>query len=149
MKTEELIKSTTEELLKLLGAECSVNVNIDSENNLYNVEIETQEAGILIGHHGESIDALQLVLNQALFNKTEGKRLVLNIGNWRERRHDTLVALADNIVARVMENGEPQPVYNLTPSERRIVHMYLSENSNVLTESEGEGRDRHLVIKLR
>lgn len=146
---QDLIQSTAEELLSLLGADGTVSVSEDKENEAYNVEVETQDAGILIGHHGETIDALQLVLNQALFSKLDNKRVVLNIGNWRERRRDTVLGLADNIVARVLETGTPQPIYDLTPAERRIVHMHLSENTDVVTESEGEGRDRHLVVKPR
>ena len=149
MQTEDLIKSTAEELLSLLGAEGTVTVSEDKENEAYNVDVEAEEAGILIGHHGDTIDALQLVLNQSLFSKLDGKRVVLNIGNWRERRKETILSLADNIVARVLETGEPQPIYDLTPSERRTVHMHLSENTDIVTESEGEGRDRHLVVKPR
>ena len=147
MQTEELIKSTTEELLSLLGATGEVTISEDKENDSYNVDIETEDAGILIGHHGDTIDALQLVLNQALFSKLDNKRVSLNIGNWRERRRDTILSLADNVVSRVLETGTPQPIYDLTPSERRTVHMHLSENPDIITESEGEGRDRHLVVK--
>ena len=152
MKAEELIKSTTEELLELLGATGEVTVSENTEEESYEANIETEDAGILIGHHGETIDAIQLIVNQTLFSKLpeeERKRVMVNIGDWRERRKDTLLHLADNLAVRALETGEAQPIYDLTPSERRILHVYLEENKEVVTESEGEGRDRHLVVKPR
>ena len=152
MKAEELIKSTTEELLELLGANGEVTVSENTEEESYEANIETEDAGILIGHHGETIDAIQLIVNQTLFSKLpeeERKRVMVNIGDWRERRKDTLLHLADNLAVRALETGEAQPIYDLTPSERRILHVYLEENKEVVTESEGEGRDRHLVVKPR
>ena len=150
MKAEELIKSTTEELLELLGATGEVTVSENTEEESYEANIETEDAGILIGHHGETIDAIQLIVNQTLFSKLpeeERKRVMVNIGDWRERRKDTLLHLADNLAVRALETGEAQPIYDLTPSERRILHVYLEENKEVVTESEGEGRDRHGVVK--
>ena len=152
MQAEELIKSTTEELLNLLGATGEVTVSENSEEESYDANIETEDAGILIGHHGETIDAIQLIVNQTLFSKLpeeERKRVMVNIGDWRERRKDTLLHLADSLAAKALETGEAQPIYDLTPSERRILHLYLEENKEVVTESEGEGRDRHLVVKPR
>ncbi|MDO8452119.1 MAG: KH domain-containing protein [bacterium] len=152
MQAEELIKSTTEELLELLGATGEVTVSENSEEESYDANIETEDVGILIGHHGETIDAIQLIVNQTLFSKLpeeERKRVMVNIGDWRERRKDTLLHLADSLAARALETGEAQPIYDLTPSERRILHVYLEENKEVVTESEGEGRDRHLVVKPR
>ena len=138
--------------MELLGATGEVTVSENSEEESYDANIKTEDAGILIGHHGETIDAIQLIVNQTLFSKLpeeERKRVMVNIGDWRERRKDTLLHLADSLAARALETGEAQPIYDLTPSERRILHVYLEENKEVVTESEGEGRDRHLVVKPR
>jgi len=55
--------------------------------------------------------------------------------------------LAEQTAQRAIETSEPQNLYNLNPSQRRVIHMYLSENDDIVTESEGEGYERYLVIK--
>ena len=55
--------------------------------------------------------------------------------------------MADQISQRVVETGQPQPIYNLTPTQRRIVHLALSESKDVETESTGEGEERYLLVK--
>lgn len=144
--TEEVAAKT----LSLLGIEGKTTVAQDKGNETLTVQIETDAAGILIGRHGETIDALQTFLNQAVFNKTgEWHRIVVNIGDYRERREEALQSLAQASAARAKETGQPQPIFNLKPNERRIIHTLLSEDPAVTTESEGEGRDRHIIIKLK
>lgn len=143
----EVVKRLTAETLSRLGVQGEAGVSQNSEGHIL-VQIETEEAGILIGRHGETIDALQTFLNQAVFQKTgEWYRIVVNIGDYRERREESLQNLAVSLAARVKETGEAQPIFNLKPNERRIVHTLLSEDPEVTTESEGEGRDRHIIIK--
>lgn len=147
-KTIEEIASET---LSLLGVDGKTTVSQDNsggEDETAVVQIETVEAGILIGRHGETIDALQTFLNQAVFNKTgEWYRIIVNIGDYRERREETLRGLAEAAAARVKDTGVPEPLFDLKPNERRIVHTILSEDPKISTESEGEGRDRHIVVK--
>lgn len=149
-KVNELIKLEAERLLELLGVEGSVEVSQDTENQLYTVQVETDQAAILIGHRGETLGAFQLILRQIVFVRNqEPAQIVVNVGDWRTKREDTLRALAFSAASRAKSTGAPQHLYDLSPSERRFVHMELSEDSEVLTESEGEGRDRHLVVKPR
>ena len=76
-------------------------------------------------------------------------RVVVDVGDWREKQEQRVKDLAYQIVEKAIETGQPQPIYNLTPSQRRVVHMALADNKDVLTESEGEGEDRYLVVKPR
>lgn len=146
----KILEKIAAETLSLLGVEGKIVVAQDKENETLTVQIETDAAGILIGRHGETIDALQTFLNQATFNKTgEWHRVVVNIGDYRERREETLRSLAETTAAQVRETGVEQAIFNLKPNERRIVHTVLSEDPMVATESEGEGRDRHIIIKLK
>lgn len=147
---KKVVEEITTETLSLLGVSGKTTVSQDKENETLAVQIETEEAGILIGRHGETIDALQTFLNQAVFNKIgEWHRTVVNIGDYRERREESLRSLAEATAARAKETGQPQPIFDLKPNERRIVHTLLSEDPAVATESEGEGRDRHIVVKLK
>ncbi|MDO8503734.1 MAG: KH domain-containing protein [bacterium] len=146
----KIIEEIAAETLSLLGVSGKTVVAQDKENETLTVQIETDAAGILIGRHGETIDALQTFLNQAVFNKCgDWHRVIVNIGDYRERREESLQSLAEATAAKVKETGLEQPIFDLKPNERRIVHTILSEDPALTTESEGEGRDRHIVVKLK
>lgn len=145
---KDTIKKTAEKLLSLLGVKANVDVVEDKENEAWRVGIETEDAGVLIGHHGETIGALQLLLGQLVYKKKDvWERILVNVGDWRERREETIRGLARSAAQRAKDSGEPQSLFDLTAAERRIVHLELAEDEDVRTESEGEGRERHLVVK--
>ncbi len=149
-KNLTIIKETAEELLKLLGFEAQVAVEEDAENEAINVQVETEDAGVLIGYHGEAIAALQLILGMMVNKKVgEWKRVVVNVGDYREKREETLKRMAENAAQKAHFSGTPVVLSSLSPSERRIIHMTLSGNTEVETVSEGEGADRRLIIKPR
>ncbi len=147
----EVAKVLTEELLKKMGSKASVEVVEDKENEALVINIKTDdETGLLIGHHGETLTAIQSVLGMMLRQKIgEWVRVIVNIGDWREKQEEHLKVLAREAAERAKQTGEPQPIYNLTPAQRRVVHMELSEDKTVMTESTGEGEERYLVISLK
>lgn len=148
MANGTLIKEAAGKLLSLLGVQASVDVSEDKENEAWRVQIETEDAGVLIGHHGETVGALQLLLAQIVYKKEDSwQRILVNVGDWRERREETIRGLARAAAQRAKDTGEPQPIFDLTPAERRIAHLELAEDEDVATESEGEGRERQLVVK--
>lgn len=144
---KEEIKKVAEELLSLLGVEATVSV--DKADESYSVGIDPKgEAGLLIGKQGETLHAIEMFLAMAMKSaKDEWIRIVVNIGDYREKQEDYLNGLAEQSALKAIETGEPQYLYNLTPTQRRAIHMHLSENSEVETLSEGEGRERFLVVK--
>jgi spoIIIJ-associated protein len=79
----------------------------------------------------------------------EWHRITLNIGDWKEKQEEQLSELAQQTVSRAISTGEPQMLYNLSASQRRTIHMLLAKDDKVQTESEGEGIDRHLIIRPR
>ena len=144
------IKNLTEKLLGLAGVSAQVDV-IDLGENSYQVNISTEdETGLLIGFRGENINSIQTVLGMILKGQTgEWYRLLVNVGDYREKQEEKLKELATQSADRAIETKEPQPIYNLNASQRRIVHMFLSERSDVTTESEGVEPERYLVIKSK
>lgn len=141
------VKKTAEDLLSQMGLEGTVDV---TENEFLLVNIQTEQAPILIGRHGETLSAFQVLLSQMTYSvEGEQKRIIVDCGGWRGKQEESLKNMALDAAQRVVETGSPQPLFNLRPDERRIVHMVLSDHPEVVTESEGEGRDRHLVIKPR
>lgn len=150
MKIDQELQSITNELFGLIGVSAEVTVSKESDES-YHVNINSEkDAGLLIGFRGENIQSLQTILGLFLKNKTgEWHRVVVNIGDYKEKQEDKLKTLAEQVAARALETSTPQPVYNLNASQRRIIHMYLSENKKVITESEGVEPDRYLVVKPR
>lgn len=144
------IQDLTEKLLELSGVSAQVEV-VDLGEKTYEVNLSTDdETGLLIGFRGENINAIQTVLGIMLKGQTgEWYRLVVNVGDYRQKQEEKLKELADQSADRAIETKEPQPIYNLNATQRRVVHMHLSQRDDVLTESEGVEPERYLVIKAK
>lgn len=145
----KLVRGMANQLLDLLGTKAKAKVSEDKENEAVKVDIETEEeAGLLIGNRGETLTSIQSVLGSMVRTETgEWQRIVVNVADWREREEKRLRELAKQTAERAKATGEPQPLYNLTPTQRRIVHLELAEDAEIETESQGEGRERFLVVK--
>lgn len=145
----KVVEETAKELLSLMGSNASIAVEEDKVNEAVLVKINAgEEAGLLIGKHGETLYSLQTIVGMVVQKKLgEWIRVVVDVGDWREKQDERLRSLAYQIVEKTIESGQPQPIYNLTAGQRRIVHMALAENKDVITHSEGEGEDRCLVVE--
>lgn len=121
----------------------------ESEDNTFNIDIKVKEAdsGILIGYHGDTLSALQLMIGLLAY-KDSGSwtRAILNIGDYRQKREESLKTLAEDTAQRVKFSNEPIALFNLNPFERRTVHLILESDPDVITESDGEDKNRHLVV---
>ncbi len=153
-KTEETIKETVADLLsklKITGdVEVVKNLTDETSENSYNINIKTEETGLLIGHHGETLNSLQLILGVILYKKLGvWTRVILDVGNYRKMREESIKEMVTRMVTEVETNSAPVILPFLTPLERRIVHMMLADNPKVTSESTGVGRDRRVTIKLR
>ena len=146
----ETIEQLTKELLTLAGVDVTVKVEENEEGN-YEVNLETtEETGLLIGFRGENINAIQTVLGIMVKGVTgDWVRILVNIGDYRQKQDQKLFILADQSADRAIETKEPQPIYNLTAGQRRTIHMYLSKREDVVTESQGENLERFLVVKSK
>jgi spoIIIJ-associated protein len=153
MKTYvETLKKLAEELFALMSIpSAKIEVDYDKEQEAYIVNVDApEETGLLIGKKGETLSSIQTVLGVLLKGKVgEWNRVVVNIGDYREKEEEYLRNLATSTADRAKETGQPQSLYNLKPWQRRIVHMTLSEDSSIETESMGEGEERYLVVKAK
>jgi len=147
----EVAQKLSEELLTLMGVDAKIEVSEDKENQALVINISSDnETGLLIGRHGQTLLSFQAAIGMMLKQKLgEWIRVVVNVGDWRQKEEEHLKDLAESTAERVRTTGEPQPIYNLTPSQRRIVHLTLSEDPELSTESEGEGEERYLVVKKK
>ena len=106
--------------------------------------------GILIGKHGQTLDALQYLTNLAAGKSFRHHYFVLlDVENYRERRKDTLEALAKRLAGKVKRTGEEVRLEPMAAGERRIIHLALQDDHAVTTESEGEAPYRYVVIRLK
>ncbi len=148
---QEDIKKFAKELLDKIGIEGEVYVECEKqeEEQIYKVKIDSpKEAGLLIGAQGSTLFSIQSFLAMAVKQKRgEWVRIVVDIGNWRQKAEAQLTSLALAAAERARSTGKPQPLYNLTPSQRRIVHLALLNEPGVTTQSEGEGSSRYLLVK--
>ena len=106
--------------------------------------------GLLIGRRGETLDALQYLVNVVANKETnERKRIILDAEGYRRKREETLSQLALRLAEKVRKSGRPVALEPMNPQERRIIHTTLQDNPYVTTLSEGEEPYRKVVISLR
>ncbi len=138
-----------DELTKLMGVSVTIHVGTDAEGNVYG-KIEGDTLGVLIGRRGETLDALQYLTSLKVNRNQETyTRVTLDTENYRERREDTLIRLANRMANRAVKTGRRVSLEPMNPYERRIIHSALQSNDAVDTHSEGEEPNRHVVITLK
>ncbi len=145
---EARVSEILENVLGLLGLEGSFEVT-ENEKDV-TVVIETDDAGRLIGYKGETLDALQLLVNlMASKNAPEGefKRVMIDVGGWRKNKEEDLESRAKEWAEEVIETQKEIALDPMPSWQRRIVHLVIEATEGVESESMGDGRDRHLVIR--
>ena len=133
-------------ILSAIGIE-NVNLKVETSEDGAVITFEGEDIAVLIGHHGETLDALQYLVALAC-NRVDGEyfRITLDCGNYREKREETLKALAARIAAKVKRTGRSQLLEPMNPYERRIIHAVVSEIPGVFSKSKGEEPNRRVVI---
>jgi len=152
MDQSSTIKDLAADFLDRLGtvSPVSVDARYDAEHQLYLVSLETEDPALLIGFHGETLSALQLFLGLHLHHQLgEWVSLSLNVNDYRQRRESSVFALADSAAARVIATGQPHSLPPMPASERRLVHLRLSDHPQLSTSSEGIGRRRSVIVSLK
>ncbi len=145
-ENKEIAKKLVQELFDNLGIKDSFDLT-ESEESI-DIVINSEDPGLIIGHHGDTLDSIQLVLSLMLAKKLgEFKRISVEVGDYKKNRSDYLKNLAAQTKERALSEGQEIFLPNLKSWERREVHMYLSEDPDVISESVGEGKDRTLVVK--
>ena len=137
------------ELTHLMGVDVEVAVGNDQDGNVF-VQMTGDTLGILIGRRGETLDALQYLTSLKVNRGQEGyTRVTLDTENYRAKREETLIRLANRMANRAVKTGRTVSIEPMNPYERRIIHSALQQNEAVDTHSEGEEPNRHVVITLR
>lgn len=141
----EEIKERVETTLDAMGFDGEISVRDDGE--VVVVDIESEDAGLLIGQKGETVDAVQYLVNVAVYrNRQFSKKVVLDCGGYRERRIKAVQGMAHRIAKRVAREGKAVDLPPMSSSERRAVHSYLKDNPRVTTTSAGEDEARRVSV---
>ena len=129
-----------------LGIEASLDV--DEGKDTITVTVSAPDVANLIGRQGQTIDAVQYLLNVIQYRAygDAKKDVVVDADGYRERRRATLEALADEIAERVRESGSAEELEPMTSVERKVVHLRLKDAAGVATASEGTEPNRYVVV---
>lgn len=145
----EKVQKLVENVLSLLDLrEDQFTVEIGEENSVnIHIQLSEDETGIYIGHHGEGLTAIQLILSLMISQRTgEWFRVSLNINDYQERREESLKNLAQTAAEKALSLNQEVVLGNLSSYERRIVHLHLENFDGVVTESRGEPPLRQLLV---
>ena len=136
------------EMLRLMNIDAQVLANVSEEDGV-RLRIESSGMGVLIGHRGETLDAIQYLtsLHVNRSRKEHGfTRITVDTEGYRGRREETLARLARKVASQVRSTGRARTLEPMNPYERRVLHATLQNNPYVTTYSEGEEPNRRVVI---
>jgi spoIIIJ-associated protein len=148
----ELPQEPTERVRELVGRVASglglrASVDIEEDEEAIRATVNGDDLGILIGKHGSTIDAVQhLALRVAYKGAAADRQVIVDAAGYRERREAALQRAADRAVSDALDFGRPVELEPMTAAERRLVHTYLRDRSDIQTHSEGDEPDRRLVV---
>ncbi len=126
------------ELLRYMGIEADLRIATREDERVV-LEMVSDDAGILIGRHGATLEAMQLLTNIACGRRHEdGPRVILDTEDYRYRREQSLTRMAMRVARAVQRSGRSQLLEPMNPFERRLVHTTISDLDDVSTESEGD-----------
>jgi spoIIIJ-associated protein len=139
-------KKYIEDLLSFFGLNTDVYATSDDEVIQLNVP-STRLNGFLIGQRGENMRSLQYLTSTALKNNNfSNNRVNVDIANYKAQRAERLREKAEEWVKKVKDSKEPMDLQPMNASDRRVIHQLAAEYS-LSSDSEGEGRDRHIVLR--
>ena len=129
------------------GLGIDADVDIEEASGRVTGTVSGGDLGLLIGRHGQTIDAIQYLANAVVHRRqAEPVEVVVDAEGYRERRERALCGVADRAAAEAMRSGRPVALEPMTSVERKIVHLYLQEMDGVGTSSEGVEPNRHVIV---
>lgn len=150
-RNEKILQLTCELLEKMnFEVEKAFAEDMDGEENQVLVGITVSNPAALIGFRGRNLASIQFVISLIIRQQIgEGIRVLLDINNYRLEQKTRLENMVKDLVEKVLETGKDVSLATMSSYERRICHMTLAEMEGVTGDSEGEGEERHIVIKLK
>lgn len=144
----DFAKKYLEDLLSFFGLNTDVSARCDDDEEVIELSVpSTHLNGFLIGQRGETLRSLQFLLSMSLKNKDAVlTRVNIDVANYKHHRAERVAEQVKEWAEQVMTSGEPLHLKPMSPVDRRTAHRVVAEYEQLESHSEGEGRDRHLVI---
>ncbi|WP_133015133.1 MULTISPECIES: RNA-binding cell elongation regulator Jag/EloR [Clostridia] len=135
----------------LNSMDINADIDIKEENDIIKINLKGPKMGLVIGYRGETLDSLQYLVSLVVNKNHENpyKRVVLDAENYRHKREETLIRVAQKTAYKVKKSGRPYKLEPMNPYERRIIHSALQEYTDINTYSEGEEPFRRIIISLK
>ena len=144
---EDIVQDFLDKMFEIMGIEAVVDITYNEEEKTMDINLTGPEMGVLIGKRGQTLDALQKIVQSVVNKHSEDFiHVKLDTGNYRARRKDTLENLARNISYKVKRTKKSVVLEPMNPYERRIIHSTLQNDKHVSTRSEGEEPFRRVVV---
>jgi spoIIIJ-associated protein len=141
----ERVRVVLERILEELGLDASVAVE-EAEEEIH-ADIEGEDVGLLIGRHGQTIDAIQLIAYQAAFRgRQDRKRVSVDAAGYRRRAGESLRRRADLAAEDASRHGQAVEMDPMSSNDRRVVHEHLRDRPEIETYSEGDEPNRYVVV---
>jgi spoIIIJ-associated protein len=139
------VRTLVTSVIEAMGFESRIDVY--DAGSFIAVDVASDNTALFIGQKGETIDALQYLINSALYRKRPfAKRIILDAEGYRQRRVEAIQGIAHRTARRAIRERRTVELPPMSPSERRIVHLFLKDNPQVTTASEGSGENRRVRI---
>lgn len=136
-----------DKIIETMKLEVLVEKDIDKQDNSVTFKLHAPELGIMIGKHGKTLDSLQYLTNLIANHGLEERvRIIVDVEDYRERREETLIRLANRLAEKVKKDGKKVELEPMNPRERKIIHMALQNNNKIVTGSDGVEPKRFVVI---
>ncbi len=150
-KADSLDDAKTFLVSVLRSMDINADIDIKEENDIININLKGPKMGLVIGYRGETLDSLQYLVSLVVNKNHENsyKRVVLDAENYRQKREETLIRVAQKTAYKVKKSGRPYKLEPMNPYERRIIHSALQEYTDIKTYSEGEEPFRRIIISLK
>ena len=141
-------RSVLSEILSLLGATCTVELQTGETADAVVLRVNGDNSGLLIGRRGQTLDALEYIVNRIVSRAEEvgPGRIVIDVERYRERRREYLESLAHRLAEKSRQTGRVVTLNPMSPRDRRIVHLALRDDGAVETRSQGQGYYRKILI---
>ena len=143
-------RKVLEDVLQRMEVEAEVHSS--TLNGSVYLDIRGERSGLLIGKKGQTLEALQFIVNRIVNKASESEQkvdVIVDTENYRERKRETLREIALKVSEKAKKTHKPVPLEPMPASERRIIHMILAEDKDVYTKSYGEGQMRRLIVYPR
>lgn len=150
MPVEKIAEECVRDLLEKMGfdGKISVEKSVEEDRIRIAVNIEAEDSNFLIGQYGANLEAFQHLARVMVRKNVEEKiDLMVDVNAYRKEKTDSIIKLARNLAEEALSENRAVALRPMSSYERRLVHMELSQNEKIKTESVGEGDDRKVVIR--